>query len=242
MARPAPLQAKTPVGTALRPLSKYSGSLAQRVHGSLRHAILNLHVQPGQALRKPEICTALGVSRSPVAEAVARLAIEGLVEVVPQSGTFVARFSMPEIREGAFLREALEVAAVARVAGSIDDAQVAQLRGIFSQQTALVGAGDIAGFYAEDAAMHEAILSFTGFRRAALLAETAWVHVNRARRLLLPEPGRVQATLDEHEAIVVALAARDGGRAVKATRHHLRQLLARLEPLAITRPELFADG
>ena len=83
------------------------GSLAQRVHHSLKTAILALDFPPGANLRKAPVCERLGVSRAPVADAIARLASEGLVDVVPQSGTRVSYFSMDEIREGAFLREAL---------------------------------------------------------------------------------------------------------------------------------------
>ncbi len=103
----------------LHKLDGFAGSLGQRVYQSLRHAIMTLACRPGQILRKPEICAALGVSRSPVSDAMARLAAEGLVDVVPQAGTFVARFSMIEIREGAFLREAIEVAAIEQVAHTI---------------------------------------------------------------------------------------------------------------------------
>ena len=75
--------------------------------------------------------------------------------------------------------------------------------------------------------------------RLATLADTAWVHVNRARQLILPHPGRVEATLAEHRAILAALEARDPGAARAATQAHLRQLLTFLEPLATTRPDLF---
>ena len=223
----------------LRPLDQFAGSLAHRVYLTLKDAILTLAYRPGEALRKPEICEMLGVSRSPVAEAVARLAADGLVQVVPQSGTFVARFSMDEIREGAFLREALELAAVERVAETITEDQLVLLRRNLRLQTVLVEDRDFPGFYQTDSQMHELILSFTGLRRLAGLSETAWVHVNRARQLILPEPGRVQATLAEHQAIVSALEARDPGTARAATRHHLRQLIAFLEPLVAARPELF---
>jgi DNA-binding GntR family transcriptional regulator len=225
--------------TALRPLEEFHGSLAQKVYLSLKHAILTLDYRPGEILRKPEICGQLGVSRSPVAEAMARLAAEGLVDVVPQAGSYVARFSLEDIREGAFLREALEVAAVELVAQSLTEAQATQLRRNLRVQEALVADGDIAGFYQLDREMHELILSFTGFRRLGTLADTAWVHVNRARQLILPQPGRVQATLAEHQAIVAALEAHDPVRARDATRSHLRQLLVFLEPLVDTRPDLF---
>ncbi len=230
----APQEAKR-----LLPLSDYAGSLGQRVYQALRAGILSLGYRPGEILRKPEICAALGVSRSPVADAVARLAAEGLVDVIPQAGTFVARFSMPDIREGAFLREAIEVAAIERVAPRITDEQLTQLRRNITVQAALTADGDTAGFYAQDAAMHELLLSFTGFRKLAQVSDMAWLHVHRARQLVLPVPGRVAATLDEHRAILAALEARDPAQARLAVQHHLRQLITYLEPLERERPDLF---
>ena len=235
-----PLQAvKLPT---LQPLDAFAGSLANRAYLSLKHGILGLVFRPGEILRKAEICTALGVSRSPVSEAVARLAAEGLVDVVPQAGTFVARFSMAEIREGAFLREALELAAVDLVATTITEDQLVQLRRNLRVQEALLADDDFAGFYQTDAQMHELILSFTGFRRLATLADTAWVHVNRARQLILPAPGRLPATFAEHHQILAAFDARDPAAARAATQHHLRQLMTFLEPLTQSHPEFFAPG
>lgn len=228
-----------PPRSPLRPLESFQGSLGQRVYAALREAILSMSLRPGDILRKPEICEALGVSRSPVSEAVARLAVEHLVRVVPQAGTYVARFSLEEIREGAFLREALELAAVERVAVEITEDQLVQLRRNLRLQQALLEDQDFSGFYQTDAQMHELILSFTGFRRVAALADTSWVHVNRARQLILPASGRVQATFAEHQAIVAAIEARDPLAARQATRLHLGKLLGFLEPLALARPDLF---
>ncbi len=236
---PSPGQQDRNAAERLAPLSAFSGSLGQRVYQTLRQAILSVAYRPGEIIRKPEICAALGVSRSPVSDAVARLATEGLVDVVPQAGTFVARFSMTEIREGAFLREAIELHAVETVARAISDDQLQLLRRNLAWQTALVDGSDRAGFYQADAEMHELILSFTGFRRLAQVAETAWLHVNRARQMILPVPGRTAQTLEEHRAIVAALEARDPVAAREATRRHLGQLIRYLEPLERDRPELF---
>ena len=115
----------------LTPLSSYNGTLSSRVYHSMKDAILSLAYQPGQILRKGEICEQLDISRSPVSEAVTRLAAEGLVDVIPQAGTFVTRFSMAEIREGAFLREALEIAAVELVAKTITDIKLNCSKEIF---------------------------------------------------------------------------------------------------------------
>ena len=233
------LEVQLPPRRPLRPLDAFAGSLAQRVYASLREAILSMSFRPGDSLRKPEICAQLGVSRSPVSEAVTRLAVEHLVRIVPQTGTYVARFSLAEIREGAFLREALELAAVEKVAQTITDDELTQLHHNLRLQQALLDDDDFDGFYQTDAAMHELILSFTGYRRVAALAETSWVHVNRARQLILPAPGRVQSTYAEHQAILAAIEARDPVAARAATRLHLGQLIGFLEPLALARPDLF---
>ena len=224
----------------LRPLSDFSGSLANRSYLALRAAILDLGYRPGEALRKVEICAQLGVSRSPVAEAISRLAAEGLVDVVPQAGTYVARFSMDEIREGAFLREAIELAAVEVIAPILTEKQLRQLRRNLRVQDILVADGDFRGFYALDGEMHELILSFTGFKKLAYVADTAWLHVNRARQLILPMPGRVAETLEEHKAILAALETRDPDAARQAMRAHLGRLITFLEPLEREHPEFFA--
>jgi len=223
----------------LQPLDAHEGSLSNKVYHSLKQAILSLALRPGEILRKGAICSRFGISRSPVSEAVTRLAAEGLVDVVPQAGTFVSRFSMEEIREGAFLREALELAAVDQVARAITEEQLVALRRNLRIQEALVADGDFAGFYEQDAEMHEMILSFTGFKRLAQLAETSWLQVNRARQLVLPNPGRVAETLEEHRQIVAAIAAHDPKAARAATRAHLAQLIRYLGPLERDHPEFF---
>ena len=223
----------------LTPLSYYNGTLSSRVYHSMKDAILSLAYQPGQIMRKGDICEQLDISRSPVSEAVTRLAAEGLVDVIPQAGTFATRFSMAEIREGSFLREALEIAAVELVAKTITDDQVKLLKRNLRVQQALVDDLDVQGFYQFDSEMHNLIFGFTNYRRLAAMAETSWLQVNRARQLVLPNPDRVADTLAEHRAIVSALQARDPKAARKATKKHLGQLLLHLEAIELDRPDLF---
>ena len=107
-------------------------------------------------------------------------------------------------------------------------------------QEALVADGDRQGFMALDGQMHEMMLSFTGFPRLPQVAQTAWLSVHRARQLILPVKGRLQATLEEHRAILAAFEAHDPDAARRAVQHHLRQLLTYLVPLERAHPELFA--
>lgn len=231
-----PAAADQPLG----PLPEDGGSLGDRVHRVLRSAIVELRLRPGAIIRKAEVCAALGVSRSPVAEAVARLSVEGLVRVVPQAGTFVARLSLAAVREGAFLREALEGAAAESVAGTANPAEVAALRDCLERQREAAESGDGGVFYREDARLHETILGMTGHRTLPVLSRTAWVHLDRARRLMLPVPGRMAESLEEHHRIVEAIAMGEADAARAAMRHHLRAVLARLEEVAAERPELFS--
>ncbi len=184
----------------------------------------------------------LGVSRSPVSEAFARLATEGLVEIVPQSGTYVSRFSMEEIHEGTFIRAALELAAIEIIAVERTEKQLTQLNRNLRLQELLLQDGDIPGFYQADEEMHALIISFTGYKRLAGLAETTWLQVNRARRLILPSPGRVHETLKEHAAIIDTIRDGDPKAAREATAKHLGQLIRWLEPLERERPELFNNA
>jgi len=228
-----------PPEISLPDISKLSGSLAQRVYEALRMAILAMDLTPGTPLKKQVICEQLGVSRSPVTEAITKLASEGLVEVIPQSGSRVTKFSMSEIREGAFLREAIELAAVARVAAERTEEQLAELNRNLRLQALCLEDRDETGFYREDERMHELIFAFTGYPKLNALATTGWVQVNRARQLLLPMRGRAFDAYQEHTQILAAIRDREPELARQAMRKHLSELVTRLEPLAESRPDLF---
>ena len=92
------------------------GSMAARVAAQLRNAIIELRLPPGTMLDKAQICARLGVSRSPVAEAFARLESEGLLDILPQRGTVVSFLSLGAIKEYIFIRKALEGEAVRTLA------------------------------------------------------------------------------------------------------------------------------
>src|ERR1700740_3776685 len=98
------------------------------VYDTLRASIVSLQRAPGQRLSEAELARDLGVSRTPVREAIIQLRADGLVEVMPQLGSFVSKISLRNVREAQFAREALECAAVRIAAQQIDAATVAQRR------------------------------------------------------------------------------------------------------------------
>jgi DNA-binding GntR family transcriptional regulator len=203
---------------------------------------MELKFLPGEILRKHYICEALGVSRSPVSEALANLRNEGLVEVVPQSGTFVSKFSLKDIQEGAFLRAAIELACVEALASKISVQQLNNLNRNLKLQQVLAENDDYKGFYQLDAKMHEMIMDFTGYKNLAKVTKTGWVQVDRARQLLLPVNGRVKKAYQEHLAVIQALEKHDGTLAREKMKIHLNQLIVLLTPLEKQHPHLFENS
>ena len=226
----------------IRNLDNFQGSLTDRTFLAIREAIMELNFLPGEIIRKHDICNALGVSRSPVSEALAKLRNEGLVEVVPQSGTFVSRFSLQDIKEGAFLREAIELACIEILASNISEQQLIDLNRNLKLQKVLAESDDYQGFYQLDAKMHGMIMDFTGYKNLAKVTKTGWVQVDRARQLLLPVDGRLKKAFQEHRAVIKALEQNDVALAREKMRTHLNQLILLLTPLEKKHPHLFENS
>ena len=226
----------------IRTLDNFQGSLTDRTFLAIREAIMELNFLPGEIIRKHDICNTLGVSRSPVSEALAKLRNEGLVEVVPQSGTFVSRFSLQDIKEGAFLREAIELACIEILASNISEKQLIDLNRNLKLQKVLAETDDYQGFYQLDAEMHSMIMDFTGYKNLAKVTKTGWVQVDRARQLLLPVDGRLKKAFQEHRAVIKALEQNDVALAREKMRTHLNQLILLLTPLEKKHPHLFENS
>ena len=223
----------------LEPISDLTGTLAERAYASIREAILNNQAQPGERLRKDEIAETLGMSRAPVSEAIQRLAQEGLIEVRPQSGSFVARMSMMGIHEAIFIRQALELASVEHFAANRTDVQLVELESIMNLQELWAQKENQKEFHEADVRMHKLILESTGFAGLVSMAETTWSRVERARRMMLPKPGRIPDTLSEHWSIVNAIKESDPKAAREAMKNHLSRLPVLLGEFQAGHPELF---
>jgi DNA-binding GntR family transcriptional regulator len=196
-------------------------SKAERVYEHLRRGIRELTLPPGAPLRKEELALELGVSRAPVSEAIARLAEEGLAEVFPQHGSFVAPIRAADVRESLFIRTALETEAMRRLAVAADDDLMARLDDNIALQAEALADGDLARFYDLDEALHGLLFAAVESPRAARLLDAARAPLDRVRRLALPEPGRPEATFAEHLRLVEAVRSGDAEFAAAAMRVHL---------------------
>jgi GntR family transcriptional regulator, rspAB operon transcriptional repressor len=218
-----------------------NGPARAQVYASLRDAIVAAALEPGRQLSENELAALLGVSRTPIREALQRLREERLVAVVPQLGTFVTRISTSAVSDAQFVREALECAAIRETALNAEDRDVAALETIVRSQDATREAADYDRFYVLDDELHRALCDLSGHEIAWSLSQRAKGHLNRIRRLSLPEPGYLMEMIAEHRAVVAAVAARDPDEAERALRHHLRMVLSTLPAIRAQHPDYFED-
>src|SRR5579862_7064545 len=215
------------------------------VYDTLRASIVSLQRAPGQRLSEAELARDLGVSRTPVREAIIQLRADGLVEVTPQRGSFVSKISLRNVREAQFAREALECAAVRVAVDRIDDAAGERLRENISLQRAAQDSADLEQFYRLDEAFHRELVETSGYSGISELLDRSRAHLNRVRRLSLPVPDVIEELIDQHSAVVEAIERRDADAAEAALRHHLRGVYRVLEPLRDAHPDYFvpfSDG
>ncbi|MEZ9230841.1 GntR family transcriptional regulator [Vibrio amylolyticus] len=220
-------------------LSSYSGSLSQRIYLSLKDCILSMDYPPGTVLKKVAICEHFNVSRSPVSEAIAKLASENLVEVIPQASTKVSRFCLSELTEACFIRTVLESAAASKVAEDRRDEQLQKLSRNIRLQKLLVEDKEFEEFYKADEEFHTLIMEFTGFPNLAQVSSNISLQLQRARKLILPEKGRVLESYKEHLEIYECIKNQDSDAASEAMTFHVRQLLPRLGKLEKKHASLF---
>ena len=201
---------------------------AEQVYRILRLEILSLQRKPGDPINDREIEATFGVSRTPIREAILQLAAENLVEIQPQSGTFVARIPLAVLPEAIVIRKTIEELTVRTAAECATARQVDHLRAILKRHRACAAAGDPLGFYVADEEFHAAIAEIAGYPSSWPLVLRVKAQVDRFCHLTLPQPGRMARLLKEHTAIVNGIAAHDPDRAMAALAEHLDRLMAGL--------------
>lgn len=225
--------------TVLGPLDRREVPAARAVHERLRAAILSLELAPGVSLSEQEIAQRLGVSRTPVREAIGRLVEDGLVTVYPQVGSFVRRIDLDDVIEAQFIREALEVAAVRRAAehGATDGLE--RLRRRIEEQREAATSSDVGRFFAADVGLHNIVFELAGYPGVWKRLRSVGFQMDRLRRLSLPGPHTLDELIAEHEQVVDAIEAGDAARAEATIRAHAQRILTYAPQLAREHPDYF---
>ncbi|MDR3516533.1 MAG: GntR family transcriptional regulator [Azospirillaceae bacterium] len=214
-------------------------SVAATIYRHLRDEIVSMHQKPGDPIVEKQLGALFGVSRTPIREALLRLADDGLVEIFPQSGTFIARIPIAALHEAHVIRRALEEATVGYAARCATPIQIARLRKIVEQQRSNEATPDHDRFHHGDEAFHAQIAETAGYPRFWTLTQQVKIQVDRCRRLTLPVPGRIDEVIGEHATIVDAIAAHAPERAVRAMTGHLDRLRLGISELRAAYPDYF---
>ena len=152
---------------------------SERVYQWLRDEILSFRMQPGMFIDKVEICEKLGVSKQPVTAALTRLEQEGLVEIYPQRGSYVARLRLGAMTESLFIRGALESAAVRRIAGEGNEVLIRGLQKNLEAQDLALAGDNLGRYYQLDMEFHSAIARAVPYAQVARQVDIGLATVKR---------------------------------------------------------------
>jgi DNA-binding GntR family transcriptional regulator len=213
--------------------------IAPRIFRELRGAIVRMELKPGQALSEKDISLRLGVSRQPVREAFIKLSEAGLVRIRPQRGTFVVKISTKAVTDARFVREAVEIAVARKACESMAAPAIAELKRLVEAQREAALQTAPGRFLALDEAFHRAMALGVGCDYAWRVVEEVKAQMDRVRYLSLPHATPVARLIEQHEAIVAAVEARDPAAAEAAVRIHLSEILDSLPKLERRYPDLF---
>ncbi|WP_252511149.1 GntR family transcriptional regulator [Phreatobacter aquaticus] len=218
-----------------------AGTASALIHGQLREEILSLRRAPGSQLNERDIALHHGVSRTPVREAVLRLAEEGLIDIVSKSGTYVSRISLKALPEALVIRKVLEVFAVRQAVLNATESQILELRAIVALQHEAGQAGDTDAFHRADEAFHETIAIAGRHPSVWGLVKQVKLQVERYRRLTLPLAGRMPLVVSEHRAVLDCIAARDADGAADCLARHIDGLKLNLDDIRRINPDYFQE-
>lgn len=210
--------------------------LRDQVYAVVRKAIVTGKLAPGAPINEIEIATRLGISRTPVREAVKKVSEEGLVEVFAQTGTFVAEISRKQVEEAYIIRIALELESIKRATG-LDTRQLQDLEDIIDDHEIALERGRFDEAIARDDDFHRYIAEVNGLKMLWKVVDITKAQMDRCRLLMLPSPGAGQETIAQHRAILKALGEHDGEGAMQALKVHLEtSLLNTLAYLDVEQP------
>ncbi|MGE5598300.1 MAG: GntR family transcriptional regulator [Bacteroidota bacterium] len=195
--------------------------LRELVFEALREAIVKGVLKPGERMMEIQLAEEMGVSRTPVREAIRKLELEGLVAMVPRKGAYVASLSMKDIVEVFEIRGALEGLAAELAAERITEEELEELERYLVRITESIESDDLSSMVEVDTDFHSQLYRASRNERLSLIISNLREQIQRFRKTSLSLPGRMRAALEEHKKIVEALSARDGALARRLAEEHI---------------------
>jgi DNA-binding GntR family transcriptional regulator len=204
-------------------------NINEKVYQLIKQNIITFIYPPGHNLNINELKDALGVSPTPIKDALFRLAGEGLVVIYPRRGTYVKDVTDQDIHEIIQTRLILETAVVSDIATRITDEQLQILEGFYQKGLSITvdqgNAGDYKAFMESDSQFHLSFFLFTGNRRLTEIYRNLNAHMQIARyRMMHNTRSKNPWTDQEHQEIITALREHNSAGAQEALRRHLLRL------------------
>ncbi len=195
--------------------------LRELVFEALREAIISGTLRPGERLMEVQLADELGVSRTPVREAIRKLEHDGFVVMIPRKGAYVADMSLKDVAEIFDVRRALEALAAQLASERASDEDLERCERILVEYGECIEQLDTVRLIEVDSRFHEAIYQMAGNSRLQQMLNLLREQVQRYRTMTLSHGPRMKRALEEHRRILEAIAARDGERAARLAREHI---------------------
>lgn len=195
--------------------------LREIVFETLREAIISATLKPGERLMEIQLAEEMGVSRTPVREAIRKLELEGFVVMVPRKGAYVAGISMKDIADVFEIRAALESLAAGLAAERITEEELEQLERILVKIGECVQKNDLGQLIDVDTEFHDTLYKACRNERLVQIVSNLREQIQRARTASLSTPGRMKDALEEHKKIVEAVSERNVELAQQLAREHI---------------------
>ena len=216
-----------------------TGTAAERLYAALRARILSLDLPPDRTLSRQALSDEFQVSLTPVRDALQQLERDGLVEVLPQSGTRVRRIDRQSIFEAQFLRVAAETELARRLARMGETDALDKAEHALSDQNTCLQRGDVTGFAAGDKAFHRALFLGVGMGGVHERLWAGQANLLRCQNLAPLSADGLNRVLLGHADILERIGAGDPDGAGAAMRAHLSDALARVAEMQERYPDCF---
>ena len=197
--------------------------LREAVCETLRDAIRTGILEPGERLMEVQLAEELGISRTPVREAIRKLEQEGYVIMMPRRGTYVSDISTNDVKEIFEIRSALESLATGLAARRIEPEELETLQNLLIEIEGYIIENDMEKIVETDIKFHGLLYKVSRNERLVSIISNLKEQLARFRTLSMSYPGRLQETLEEHSEMVEAIANGDVSAARDAAEHHMER-------------------
>ncbi|MHB1126042.1 MAG: GntR family transcriptional regulator [Bacillota bacterium] len=195
--------------------------LREIVFETLREAIINGRLKPSERLMEVQVAEELGVSRTPVREAIRKLELEGFVVMIPRKGAYVAGISTKDYAEVFEIRAALESLAAGLAAERITEDELEELERLLVQLAECAENNDVTALIQVDTDFHDVLYKASRNERLVQIVSNLREQIQRFRSTSLAYPGRIRETLEEHKKLVEAISERNATLAQSLAQEHI---------------------